>query len=226
MLSWRNEMRKRIFFIMCMAMVVLLCACEKKESTSSKVTDIEQEDEISSVNSEIPETSVAEKENKKEKEETLLTCTYKVPLQEIYIDTPNYNLIEEGYTRIFYQIDEKYIAFTCMFDNQADNVSEAHNIAFQGFIDNIYDHHRVVELEEIKEKTLLINGIETFSFEGTVRCGWDPYYSAFIKGYSFVYNGFPCSLVGVVMDKAQTQEEIESVSEMVEAMMESIRNER
>ena len=89
-------MKRTLCFLMSFVLIFCLCACggtnDETPSTdngsSTPVTDNNQETQDT--------TTDTSTDNK------LLTGTYKVPLQKIYVDTPDFNLIEEGYTRIFF----------------------------------------------------------------------------------------------------------------------------
>ena len=48
---------------------------------------------------------------------------------------------------------------------------------------------------------------------------------AFIKyGYTFIYGGFPCSVIGAVKDPSQPEEEKQMVKEIVDEMMQTVRD--
>ena len=58
-------------------------------------------------------------------------------------------------------------------------------------------------------------------FEGVADAG---YYEAYVCGYSFVYQGFPCSIIGVVIENEQTNEQKQLVKQIVDEMMKTVRN--
>lgn len=154
----------------------------------------------------------------------ILVGTYKVPLQKIFVDTPNFNLIEEGYTRIFFDSGRKYVTFTCLYDEPCDDLSAAHDKTVEIFMQNVVDHHHVNSMGSLDDATVTINGIATYRYEGNVNAGTNPVYDAYIYGYSFVYNGFPCSIVGVVSDETQPEAEKQLVKLIVDEMMKTVRN--
>ncbi len=62
---------------------------------------------------------------------SLLTGTYKVPLQKIYIDVPNYQEIEVRYIELFIIHDSRCVSFTSAFDdkvNTSKNLMKFHLI--------------------------------------------------------------------------------------------------
>lgn len=180
--------------------------------------------------------NVVIKEDKEEKEDVkdeptqdeskILAGTYKVPLQEIYVDTPAFNMIESGFSRLFMVNDEKYTTFTCLYEETGTNAKEAFKTTFDKLKENLFGYHQVNELNEVQESNANVNGIETYCIKGTVNCGTENKYDAYIYGYSFVFGGYPCSIIGVVEDKAQAQEDIDNITEIVDAMMKSVRSER
>ncbi len=211
-------MKRIVSFLVYFVLIFGLCACGGKNEetptigrgTSTPSTGSNQETESTA--------SDTSTDNK------LLSGTYKVPLQKIYIDVPALNYIEEGYSSIYFDSGKKYVAFTCMYDSEVNSVSEAHERAWDEFMLNIADHHCVNSLGDVSDKNVSINGIETYNFEGVVSAGANPVYDAYVYGYSFVYNDFACSVVGIVIDEAQPDDEKQFVKEIVNEMMKTVRN--
>lgn len=205
------------------AVTVVLLTNKDNNGSSENNTDLNTpiNQNQAETNTNKPNANVEENNSSKNNK---LTSTYKVPLQKIYIDVPNYNLIEEGYTRIFWNKGISYVTFTCLYEDTASIVSEAHTKTFQTFVQNVQDHHFVNELGKVKEKNITVNGIDTYNYEGVVSAGRNPIYNAYTYGYSFIYNGFPCAIIGVVRDEDQPQSEINNVKEIVDAMMKTVRN--
>lgn len=154
-----------------------------------------------------------------------LVSTQKVPLQNIYVDVPNYNRIEEGYTTIYWNKGVSYVTFTCMHgDETASTIIEAHEQTLYCFLRSVNDHHFVNELGKVQEKNITVNGIDTYNYEGVISAGHNPIYDAYIYGYAFIYNGFPCSIIGVVSDESQPELEKDNIKEIVDAMMFTVRD--
>ena len=212
-------MKKILFTIMCIALLSL-CACgsKQKNENASEQNEIKEE-------SKNEQTLIDEKEEKKE-ENTLLSGVYQVPLEEVYIDTPAFNMIESGYSTLFMVNDLKYVAFTCLYNEVGTSSEDAFQETYYKLKDNLRGYHQVNELNEVEESNVNVNGIETYCIKGTVNCGTENKYDAYIYGYSFVFGGYPCSIIGVVEDKAQAQEDIDNITEIVDAMMNSVRSER
>ncbi|MBQ3196171.1 MAG: hypothetical protein IJB65_06870 [Clostridia bacterium] len=202
---------------LCLALSQVLCCC------GGEVADTDKGNEASSGTSSsenITSTVVSEEESKSE----LLTGTLKMPTVDVYVDTPGYNCIEEGYTRIFFHSGKKYITFTCLYIDTASSLSECHDKMIPTFMNSVSDHHLVNELGETTDKTLEVNGIETYNFEGVLNAGEIPVYDAYIYGYSFIFQGYPCSIIGVVTDESQPEEEKELVKDIVDEMMTTVRD--
>ena len=208
-------MKKIVCFLMCFVLIFSLCACggtndetpSTNNDTSTPATDNNQETQ----NTTSDTTS----------DEKLLTGTYKVPLQKIYVDTPDFNLIEEGYTRIFLDGGTKSVAFTCMYDDKAESVIEAHKKTITIFYQNVDAHYTVKSISVLEDETVEVNGVIAYKFEGVADAG---YYEAYVCGYSFVYQGFPCSIIGVVIENEQTNEQKQLVKQIVDEMMKTVRN--
>ena len=200
--------------------VVLLA---NKDNNDSKNNDNELNVPVSNEESNKGNENVSQNNSSKNNK---LVSTQKVPLQKIYIDVPNYNRIEEGYTTIYWNKGVSYITFTCMRDDDiiASTVSEAHKVTFDCFLRSVNDHHFVNKLGNVKEKNIIINGIDTYNYEGVICAGHNPIYDAYVYGYAFIYGGFPCAIIGVVSDESQPQSEIVNVKEIVDAMMLTVRN--
>ncbi len=207
-----------VLIVMCFALLLSLCACGGNTEQPS-ITD---NSGVTSTTDDTGETSKPDDDTSSNKD--VLVGTYKVPLQKIYVDTPNFNLIEEGYTRIFFDSGKKYVTFTCIYDETCSDLTDAHEKTIEKFMQNVVDHHHVNNVGSLNDATVTVNGIEAYKYEGTVNAGTNPAYDAYLYGYSFVYNGFPCSIVGVVMDETQPEGEKALVKEIVDEMMKTVRN--
>ena len=153
-----------------------------------------------------------------------LPVTYQIPLKNVYIDAPNFQHIEEGYTQLFIVHESKYVAFTADSWGAADSAKAAHGIAFDIFKTNMQNYEGGVngialEKEEIKQ----INGLEVYSFEGKINYGRDTVHDGYAKGYSFVLSGVPCEIIGSVIDDNQSQDLVNEISAIVDAMIKTAR---
>ena len=156
----------------------------------------------------------------------LLSHTYQFPRHNIFIDIPDFNDIESGYTRIYKDGDSKYITFSCFIDSMASGAKEAFDVSYPMFKNNVKSWHRINKETFTSTELVEINGISAQKVIGTVEYGALDKYDCYLYGYGFIFEGVPCAIIGVVSDIAQPQEEIDSLMAIVDAMMESVRNEQ
>lgn len=157
---------------------------------------------------------------------SLLSGTYKVPLKNIYVDVPNYQEIEQAFTELFIVHGSKYVAFTSAKMSTANNKKEAHKVAFEEFIPNMQNYEGGINSINItKSEEIKVNGIDVYSFEGTINYGTDTKFDGYAKGYSFVLDGVPCEIIGSVIDKKQDPSTIKEISSVVDAMIKTLRTE-
>ncbi len=211
---------KYLVILIVFAVFLFVTACGKKQEGTSENSNVEKQNEIVDEN-------LANDEDDEIKEETsILSGTYKVPLQNIYIDTPAFNKIESAYSELFMVNDSRYVAFTCLYEESGTNAENAFKTTFDNLKDYLRGYHQVNFLNEVEAKSIEVNSISTYCITGTVNCGTEDIYDAYIYGYSFVFQGYPCSIIGIVEDKAQLQTDINEITEIVDAMMESVRSEQ
>lgn len=199
----------------------LFCGCKEKGSEVPEKTELERTETAASEQKVEQEEPVTQ-----DKEETLLTDTYKVPGQAIYVDVPDMHPIESGFTQVYFEDLVKYVTFTCIQVETAQDEKEAFGKVFGPFINSMSGLDIINHLGEITGENLTVNGLDVYFFEGKLNCGTNPVYDAYIRGYSFICEGMPCALIGVVMDEEQSEEEIEAVKELVDAMMDTVRSKR
>lgn len=157
---------------------------------------------------------------------SLLSGTYKVPLKNIYVDVPNYQEIEQAFTELFIVHDSKYVAFTSAKMSNANNTKEAHKVAFEELIPNMQNYEGGINSINItKSEEIKVNGIDVYSFEGTINYGTDTKFDGYAKGYSFILDGVPCEIIGSVIDKKQDPSTIKEISSVVDAMIKTLRTE-
>ena len=165
-------------------------------------------------------------EKLKDDGDTSLSKVYNVPMENIYIDVPSYQEIELGYTELFIVHNEKYVAITTAFDdeNTVTAAKDAHGKAFTIFKGNMADHEGGVNgITMTKEETQTVNGIEFYTYEGKIHYGVANKYDGYAIGCAFVMDGIPCEIVGSVVDPSQSEEMIEEIRSVVQAMMQSVR---
>lgn len=212
-------MKKIFALILAMALCISLVACggETKEPQN-------ENNDTSITESKNDETESTNKEETKDSVE--LSLTYKVPMKNVYVDAPNYQEIEEGYTELFIVHESKYVAITSDRKSIAASVKDAHEIAFNKFKTNMQNYEGGVNgISIVKEETKQINGIEVYSFEGKINYGKDNVYDGYAKGYAFILDGVPCEIIGSVIDDSQSDALINEISAVVDAMIKTAREE-
>jgi len=217
-------MKKRIVSLLMLVTLIFTCACggNTEAADTPEVNQQEEENNKDEV-SEKQEIEVVESEKE---EDSLLPNTYKVPGWDIYVNAPGMHPIESGFTQIWYEDEVKYATFSCIQVASAADEKEAFDIVFERFIRNMDGYDTINEMGELTEEYLEINGIKVYSFEGTMDCGTAKHYTSYVKGYSFVYEGMPCAIIGAVKDREQPQEQIDAIKEIVDAMILTVRSEQ
>ncbi len=198
-------MRKIGFLLLSILLSVSLVGCGQKSLTSDDSSNESQ---------------------KQDESKELLPYTYNVPLRNIYVDVPNYQEIEQGYTRVFIVHEKKYVTFTSVLNAQATDAKDAYNKSFDTFricMQNYESGPKSFNI--VTDQTMTINGIDVYYFEGTIRYGEENPYDTYGIGYSFIMDGIPCAIIGSVTDKDQPEELKEEIKAVVNAMMLSVRSE-
>ena len=173
------------------------------------------------------ESSIEVSKTDEEKEEgTLLSRTYKVPGREVYVDVPNYPEYSDGFTETFAVYGSRYIAFTHGKRIQAADAKDAQAKVWELFAPAMESYGGGVNNIDIqKDELLTVNGMEVDSFEGMISYGSNPVYDGYAKGYSFIVDGMPCHIIGSVYSEEQTQDEIDEIRAIVDAMIYTVRTE-
>lgn len=209
-------MKKIISIFLCFAVLMMvLCGCgleNKSETNSNTDNSLFVSDDSNSKN-----------ESKPNKSESLLTNTYKVPSKEMYIDYC-YHKIEKGYTEVFLVDNVKFVAFTPLYEEKATDAKAAYNDTYNSFEYALEDLVFINNIDISEEKITKINGIDVYEFKGKMSYGRIDKMDGFVIGYSFVFDGFPCSIIGGVSDLEQPKAEIEEIKTVVEQMMHSVRS--
>ena len=198
-------MRKIGFLLLSILLSASLVGCGQKSLTSDDSSNESQ---------------------KQDESKELLPYTYNVPLRNIYVDVPNYQEIEEGYTRVFIVHEKKYVTFTSVLNAQATDAKDAYNKSFDTFRICMQNYEGGPNsFNIVTDQTMTINGIDVYYFEGTINYGEENLYDGYGVGYSFIMDGIPCAIIGSVIDKDQPEELKEEIKAVVNAMMLSVRSE-
>ena len=210
-------MKKIISIIMALTMLMLFSACGKTE-TNTPANDVGT--------SSSSETTESKTDSRSPENKNVLTSTYKVPLKNIYVDVPNYQEIEQAFTELFIIHDSRYVSFTGAQMSTANSSKQAHEEAFKNLITNMQNYAGGInDIKISKDEEVQINGIDVYSFEGTINYGTDTKFDGYAKGYSFVLDGVPCEIIVSVIDKSQDKELIKEIEEIVSEMIKTVRTE-
>ncbi len=215
----KTHIVKLLVFLLALSIFLCLSACNSNTEGPTDLVDTGSQQQVGSTNK--PDDT---KDQGNNTEKGLLSGTYKVARKDIYVDIPDFNAIEEGYTQIYLDGSSKYVAFTCHKTESAETVEDAHTKAYDCFKSGIDSHHHINDETNLQTSSVTINSIQTMKFEGTISAGRNPVYDAYAYGYSFVYDGLPCSIIGVVMDETQPDDEKQLVKQIVDEMMKTVRN--
>ena len=124
-------MKKTLTILIALTMLLSVSACGNSES---------QQPTDSTISSSQVSQTEGSSETVAQSSSTKLSGTYKVPLRNIYVDTPNYQTIEEAYTELFIIHDSRYVAFTSARLSKDDSAKDAHNVAFEELVPNMQDY--------------------------------------------------------------------------------------
>lgn len=154
-----------------------------------------------------------------------LTKIYNVPTYNIYMNVPDYQKIESNRSQLFVIGRQINIAVTANWKIQGTTVEQAHADIFKDYVRNLQNYAHIDELKIEKDSKLTINGIEMYKFEGKLACHAETgNYELYTIGYSFVMDGIPCSIEGIVLDESQPEDMINQVKDTVNAIAQTVRN--
>lgn len=209
-------MKKVFIMFLTLGLVMCLASCGNQKSTENG-----DNSSTSEVSANTPATTSTNDNTTAE-----LLNSYKVPGKNIVVDVPNYQEIEKGFSQIYILHGEQYVAVTADKNTSVATLAEAHEVAFNKFKENIQNYSYVNSIKVNEGENKNINGIETYRYEGTLNCGRDTVYDAYVVGYSFIMDGTPCTITGSVINQEQSQDQIDEVHTLIETMIESLRSER
>ena len=191
-------MKKIVAVLLTLIFIFALSACNNETSNTNPTNDSSTDNTTQTDNQTKPDNDSSEINQNK-----LLTGTYKVPEKNIVVDVPNYQEMDKGFTKLYILHGEQYVAITADVNSKASTIQEAHDIAFSFFKEAIQNYSYVNSLSVTKDDTETINGVEVYKYEGTLNCGHDTVYDAYVIGYSFIMDNVPCTITGSVINQSQ-----------------------
>lgn len=146
----------------------------------------------------------------------------------IFIDVPYWHEIEYGYTSLFILSGVEYVAVSWTPDYRDDDsvissLSTVHEKTFEKFIAGVHNYTKVKGLTATTASTETINGVEVYRYEGVLNVENKALEEIYTIGYSFVFEGMPINVSGVILDEEQDQEMIDELRTIVDAMIPTIR---
>lgn len=154
-----------------------------------------------------------------------LTKIYQVPAEKIYVNVPDYQEIESGFSKLYVIGRQINIAITADDTIKVTTLEQAQEGVFKDYIKNMQNYATIDELKVEKDSKLTVNGTEMYKFEGKLACHAETGdYELYTIGYSFIMDGIPCSIEGTVLDKSQPDDMINQVRNTVNAMAQTVRN--
>ena len=217
----------KMFMVLFLLCNITGCGDSENENLSNNDNNIVQND--SNQNS---STDVDTDKDSVEKND-MLKRTYDVPGKSIYIDTPNWPGRTLGYTW-YNHIDDYFVAFVSQKRSDASDLETAHADAIEWFHGDVEDEVTSNQLNVTKDSYTTINGIDMYQYEGTLRCSTDNFdlenpekqREIYAKGYSFIMDGVPCTVIGGVLSDEQAKSNIDDISEIIDAMIKTLRSEK
>ena len=213
-------MKRLLSLIIAMFMMLTMVACGNQSDEGGETPNVDNSQTQSQTENDTT------KDEPSNDNKVTLAYAYKVSGKNIVVDVPNYQEINKGFTQLYIMHGQKYVAITAAKNSSATDLNTAHDDAFAKFKENIQNYSYVNSLTVKNDSTETVNGVEVYKYEGTVNCGKDTVYDAYVIGYSFIMDGVPCTITGFVIDQAQSQDMIDEIKATVEAMIKTLRSER
>ena len=209
-------------------LVFALTACEKGgDKTSDPTNNVSIRDTNEPAKTQEKQSS---EQAKKSESSVNLPLTTTFPMFRLYIDGPNYHYIQNGATNLFNVGGIRFIALTSAKGMKADKPSEILDVYFKDFKTGVSVNCRGYKPEKfnIKEsKEIEINGINFWRFEGELIAKTPSLETSFYTvGYTFIWDGHPFQITGVVVSEGQEKEHIDEITRYVDEMVKTIRDKR
>ena len=222
-------MKKIVKMIMVLFLLCNITGCgdSENENLSNNDNNIVQNDSNQNSSTDV------DTDNDSVEKNDMLPRTYAVPGKSIYIDVTKWADKKLSYTWYSHS-DFKFVAFVSQKRSDATDLESAHSDAIQWFHKDAVDEVMSNQLNVIKDSYMTINGIDMYQYEGTLRCSTDyldmenpeKQHEIYAKGYSFIMDGVPCTVIGGVLGDEQAQSDIDEVSEIIDAMIKTLRSEK
>lgn len=114
-------MKKRVVSLLVVMTMAFLGGCGNQEKTPESTQEQTEQEEAESEETAREETQ----EETGGQKSSLLTGTFNVPMEDIYVDTPNYHQINQGFTEVFIVPDVKYVTITANVNATTEDLHES-----------------------------------------------------------------------------------------------------
>ena len=212
-------MKKGIKLFLPCILLLGLSACGSSSGDTSK-----EGSEAMQVTTNKEITSEEQKEKIQLFDSSLIPNVYNFASIDFYINAPNYHPTEEaGYTEKYEEWQKKYVTITGSKCLKATSCKEAYEVCKPMFLRSIENHHPT-EMKIEHDEPVNINGIEMYKFEGNLAHELDgDKWEQYMIGYAFQIDGYAMQITGSVNDRAQPQESIDEIRNVVNEMAKSVR---
>lgn len=247
----RNKMLKKAAYIL-LLLILTLCAgaCSKKgtKENTKESANATNTPEISkeAVTPEPTDTEKLTQEPEKESEggkevtdnpqflydgKPIESAIYEDSFYPIVFDRPMYQVVTEGMTDVFNRAGSLFIAYSILDEEHPelsakDVMTSKLNKDFFNATETYYPaYDPQLKMDSTEDKT--INGVDCMRFEGSVVSEADgKEFKNYAVGYTFVKDNIPCLLIGVVVEKDQTQLHKDEVTHNIDEMIKTLRDKR
>ena len=219
-------MKRNLLTMVLLCLSIFLLSCGKNitvnadEGQVQTNTDDDVSEEISK-----DEDKQENVEQDSDSVEVELTNTLQTVI-DIYVNVPDFQHISLGYTQLYKVGGTKYIAVTTAARSTAVSAKDAQPIAFESYKTAMDSNLLPNSMNITSDEELTVNDMEVYRFEGTLNCGRDTLRDIYAVGYSFVVDEVPCMILGAVGDDAQSQDVIDEVTAIMDAMIYTVRDEK
>ena len=114
-------MKNRVVSLLVVMTMAFLGGCGNQEKTPESTQEQTEQEEAESEETAREETQ----EETGGQKSSLLTGTFNVPMEDIYVDTPNYHQINQGFTEVFIVPDVKYVTITANVNATTEDLYES-----------------------------------------------------------------------------------------------------
>lgn len=247
-MAQKKSIKKVPYILLLLFLMLCIGACSKKgtkqdaiEPANGTITpEASEEAEIPEPTDTEKRTQEPEKESEDSKNSTdkaqflydgdsIDAVEFSDAFHNIAFDRPMYQVVSEGYTQVFNRGGSLFIAYSMLEEEHPellakDVMSSDLNKRFFKATDSYYPaYDPQLKMDSTEDKT--INGVECMRFEGSVvSVADDKEFKNYAVGYTFIKDNIPCLLIGVVVEKDQTQLHKDEIIHNVDEMIKTLRD--